>query len=89
MFTKAFSGFGFMNEQGVEQPGAASHQGAPDVPLYNAAAQDEPAPAYESHAVAEHADNQDAEAVAAEPVVEHVAERSAEHTEAGEAETAE
>ena len=89
MFTKAFSGFGFMNEQGVEQPGAASHQGAPDVPLYNAAAQDEPAPAYESHAVAEHADNQDAEAVAAEPVAEHVAERPAEHTEAGEAETAE
>ena len=59
------------------------------MPLYNAAAQDEPAPAYESHAVAEHADNQDAEAVAAEPVAEHVAERSAEHTEAGEAETAE
>ena len=51
----------------------------------DAAAQDEPAPAYESHAVAEHADNQDAEAVAAEPVAEH----SAEHTEAGEAETAE
>ena len=35
------------------------------MPLYNAAAQDDPAPAYESHAVAEHADNQDAEAVAA------------------------
>ena len=59
------------------------------MPLYNAAAQDEPAPAYESHAVAEHADNQDAEAVAAEPVAEPVAEHSAKHTEAGEAETAE
>ena len=82
-----------MNEQGAEQPGAASHQGAPDVPLHNAVAQDEPAPAYESHAVAEHDDNQDAEAVAAEPVAEHaaghVAEYSAEHTEVGEAETAE
>ena len=44
------------------------------------AAQDEPAPAYESHAVAEHADNQDAEAVAAEPVAEPVAEHVAEYS---------